>query len=135
MPLTLEEKMKCRYFLGYPNTTAAASLQYGMVRSQDYSFLIDLAMANIRPEAEVLVRGHLQTLEAIECVMRGDAIDRMAAARIGNLQLNHLEQDQLENEVRRWAMRLAECLGTPVYPYSSKFKAMGRGQVGSIRRR
>lgn len=135
MSLTLKEKERIRYHLGYPNVSPAAALSYGMVRSQDMSFLVDLSMENIRPEAEDTVRGLIQTLNDIECVMRGDAIDRMAATRIGNLQLNGMEQDALEAEIRRWAKRLSETLGCPVYPYSEKFQSVSRGRAGSIRRR
>ena len=135
MSLTIGEKERIRYFLGYPNTTAAASLQLGMVRSQDMSFLVDLAMENLRPEAEATVRSLIQTLDDIECVMRGDAIDRLAASRIGNLQLNAAEPEALEAELRRWAFRLADTLGSAVYPYSHKFQGVNRGKVGSIRRR
>lgn len=135
MALSLQEKVRVRYHLGYPNTDEAASMQLGMIRSADTSYLVELAMNNLRPEAEDLVRDLIKTVDCIECVQRGEAIDRMAAQRIGNLALNTMEPEALQNENERWSKRLADALGVMVYPYGSKFKGVGRKQIGSIRRR
>lgn len=85
-------------------------------------------MNNILPEAEDRVRRFLGVLDGVECRMV-EAQDRLAATQLGDLRLRDGEPDLLEREYSRWAKRLADVLGVPLYPYSTRFKGVRSGNI------
>lgn len=131
MALSLKEKERCRYHLGYLSVQPAASIQFGMARPIQTLFLVEEAMNNILIDAEERVRRTLTTLDNIECKMI-EGQDYLAANRLGDLEVRKEHIDQLEDEYYRWAGRLADMLGVPLYPYSERFRrSKGRG-AGNI---
>lgn len=131
MAFTDEEKQRIRYFLGYPSVQPAASINYGIPKPIQTLFLVESAMNLILPVAEEKVRSILNVLDGIECRMV-DAQTRMAATSVDNLTMRKDETDALEGEYRRWANRLADVLGVPLYAYSLRFKQSGMAYAGSI---
>jgi hypothetical protein len=131
MALTLEEKQRTRYFLGYPSVQSAAALSYGMVKPLQTLFLLESAMNLILPVAEDKVRQLLGVLDGIECRLI-DAQDRLAAKSVDTLTMRPDETAALEEEYRRWANRLADVLGVPLYGYSLRFHRQGAAFAGSI---
>ena len=131
MAFTDEEKQRIRYHLGYPSVKSAAALSYGMVKPLQTLFLVESAMNLILPVAEDKVRGLLNTLDTIECRLQ-DAQTRMAATSVDTLTMRRDEADALETEYRRWANRLADTLGVPLYAYSLRFQRQGAVYAGSI---
>lgn len=131
MALTDEEKQRTRYHLGYPSVQPAAALTYGVVKPLQTLFLVESAMNLILPIAEDKVRSILNVLDAVECRLQ-DAQTRMAATSVDNLTMRRDEADALEAEYRRWAYRLADTLGVPLYAYSQRFKQAGAVAAGSI---
>lgn len=146
MALTEAEKAKCRYHLGYLATTnEAAALTYGMPTTIQPMFLIERALNLLPPQGEIIVRNLLKILDDTEAHMLA-AQCQLGADKVGNITLaggggsggmfgksgggGALATDRFEAEVGRWAQRLADTLGVPVYPFSSRFSGMkGAGSI------
>ena len=126
MPLNPSEKERTRYALGYPETAPAASLQMGIPRPIQTAFLLEAAMDYLIEPACNRVRQILNILDGIETKMV-DAQDRLAAVALGGLKLRENEPDMLELEYHRWAGRLADIFGVPLYPFSTKNRSAGNG--------
>lgn len=131
MPLTLSEKERVRYHLGYTNVQPAASIQFGIPRPIQTMFLVDSAMSNLLEESVDRVRKILNVMDRIEDVLAEGAIERLAAIRLDEMELREDEPDKLDKEYQRWGKRLADLLGAPIYPYSARYQSM-LGGVGSI---
>ena len=131
MALTDEEKQRTRYHLGYPSVQSAAALSYGMVKPLQTLFLVESAMNLILPAAESKLRSILGVLDGVECRLI-DAQDRLAAKSVDSLTMRPDETAALEEEYRRWANRLADILGVPLYGYSLRFQRQGSAFAGSI---
>lgn len=131
MAFTDEEKQRIRYHLGYPSVTSAAALTFGVVKPLQTLFLVESAMNLILPVAEDKARSLLNVLDGIECRLV-DAQDRLAAKSVDSLTMRPDETMALETEYRRWANRLADVLGVPLYAYSLRFKNQGQAFAGSI---
>ena len=129
---TDQEKEQILYHLGYLETSPAASLTFGQPRPIETLFLVESAINLVVSEfAGNRIRRILNVLEGVECRLVA-AQDRLAAKSVDNLVLNEGEPDKLEREYYRWAGRLADVLGVPLYFYSERFKqARGMG-AGSI---
>ena len=133
--LTDEEKERIRYHLGYLETSLAPSIQFGIPRPLQTLFLVeDAIQLLINPFAIERVRRVLFELDQIEQQISCVRVQLMAE-QLGDIKLRSAEPgrtvtDLLEGEYTRWAKRLADILGVPLYWYSSRFK--GRGGAGSI---
>ena len=131
--LTDAEKERIRYHLGYMETSFAASLQFGIPRPAQTIFLLEQAMSLlVNPDAIDRVRRVLFTLDDIEEKLRS-ATCILVAEKLGDITLRGADKgktytDLLEREYVRWAKRLADILGVPLYAYSDRFK----GQTGTM---
>lgn len=141
---TEEEKERIRYHLGYMATSfggnqAAASMSFGIARPIQTMFLVEDAIQNLLTNvyATDRVRRILQTLDDLETKLIA-ASCTLAAEALGSLKLRGAEQgktfpDLLEREYVRWAGRLADVLGVPIYPYAKRFKGSGPGKSVPVR--
>lgn len=132
-PLTEQEKERCRYHLGYLGTsfggeTAAASMAFGVPQPIQTVFLMEEAIQNLltNPHAVERVRSILCTLDQLEDKLRNAAC-QLAVESVGDLKLRSSKAgetypDLLEREYVRWANRLADVLGVPLYPFAKRFK-------------
>lgn len=133
MSLSEQEKEKCRYYLGYLETSfggqgVAASLSFGVPRPVQTIFLVEEAIQNLLTNTFALER-----VRKILCVLDGieekliSATSQLGVEQIGDLKLRGAKRgetftDLLEREYVRWANRLADVLGVPLYPFSARFK-------------
>ena len=131
--LTDAEKSKCRYHLGYMASGTAASFQLGIPRPVQTVFLLESAMSLlVEDNAVARARQILCVLDATDARIMG-AQQTLAAEQLGKLTLHPLRNrgvlftDSLEREYVRWAKRLADILGCPIYPYSDRFRRHGPG--------
>lgn len=124
MPLTAAEKQRCRYHLGYPSLTTAASIQLGVPALSQTNFLVENALTRLMEEALPQVRAIISTMDNVELKLI-EAQDRLAAEKLSDLTLNNSEPDMLEKEYRRWGYRLADIVGAPIYPYSTRYSDRG----------
>lgn len=133
--LTENDKSRCRYHLGYLASSFAASFQLGIPRPLQTVFLLESAMTLLVESGAVArVRCILDTLDNIEGQLRA-ATASLVASQLGNMQLHPLKDkgllvtDSLEKEYRRWSDRLADILGVPKYPFSSRTRRSGPGST------
>lgn len=118
------EKARIRYHLGYLQIEPAAAIQLGFPAASQAGFLVESAMNRIMDAAVGLVRERVAVLDQTEQRMVG-AQKRMAAKRLGEIELRADETDQLRAEYRYWAGSLADILGVPLNVYSIKFRGGG----------
>ena len=130
MPLSESDKERVRYHLGYLEVQGAASIQFGIPRPLQTVFLLEDAMNNVIANAISRVQKILTVMDGIEERLI-EAQDRLAAIRLDSLELRANEPDQLEREYVRWGHRLADILGVPIYPYSTRYRAAGNA-AGNI---
>ena len=133
--LTEEERERVRYHLGYMETSFAASLQFGIPRPTQTIFLVEQALGLLNnPFAVARVQKVLAILDNVECQLVGPGQQLLYAEQLGELKLRpalegQTSTDLLEREYVRWARRLADIFGVPLYPYSDRFKRRGAGNV------
>ena len=133
-PLNEAERLKVRYHLGYPCTgPSAPSIQLGIAKPQMTSFMVEQAMDLLSDDACILVRELLCKLNATEQRMFAKQ-NELSVASVGGVTLRGAKRDEritdmLEREYQRWMDRLADMLGSPKYPYSTKVRSGRRGNV------
>ena len=135
MPSVLNdiEKARVRRHMGYPEVTAAASIQLGIPKPSQLYFLLEQAMELLMPLAVDRVRDLLNVLDNIEQQMI-DAQCKLQVDSVGDISLAgtkdskaRLGTDRLEMEYIRWAKRLADVFGSfPLALLISKSAAPGR---------
>ncbi len=129
MAFTTEEKERIRYHTGYLEVSPAPSITFGIPALIQTNFLVERAMDLVLPAAEGRVRKILCVLEGIECKMI-EWQDYLIASQLDSLTIRADNIDKLEDEYSRWASRLADILGCPLYPGSSKFRRLFRSIGG-----
>lgn len=135
--LSDKDKERCRYHLGYMGTSSAASIQLGIPRPVQTMFLVDQAMSLlVDPNVVERVKCILDILDGTERRMV-DAQKQLGVEGVGQLRLRpgksgETHTDLLEREYVRWAKRLADVLGAPLYAYADRFR--GKTGAGMIRR-
>ncbi len=117
--------------MGYLGVQPAASLSFGIPRPLQTVFLIEQAMNNLIADAETKVRSILCILDNVETKLV-EAQDYLVAQKLEDITLRDGHPDLLEREYQRWAKRLADILGCPLYPYSSRFSS-GSNAVTNVR--
>lgn len=124
--LTPDEKERVMYHLGYMGTgTSAAALQFGVARPVQTMFLLQSALELLTdPYAVNRVRRVLFTLDTIEQKLQ-ESLCSLIAEQLGNMKLREHYPDLLEKEYVRWARRLADIFGVPLYAFSDRFRPKG----------
>lgn len=121
-------KERIRYHLGYLNVNEAAAITFGVPAPVQTLFLLESAMNLVLPEAQPRIYNMVQILDDIECQMvQGQQY--LPANKLGELEIRKEHIDMLEDEYFRWACRLADQLGTPLYPFAERFVGRRRGRV------
>ena len=135
MPLSAADCERARYHTGYLEVAPAPSLVLGMPRMSQTAFLIENAFSTLLESAVPRVIKILDTMDAIEAQMT-DGLGRLKAEKLDTLTLRKDEIDSLEHEYVRWANRLANILGCPLYPFAERFSggAHASGGAGMIPR-
>jgi hypothetical protein len=129
---TPQEKEKIRYHSGYLNAQPAASIQLGVPRPVQTLFLIEDAMDRLLPNgSEDRVRKIICILDGIEDRMIA-AQGRLAVKKVEEIEMRPDEPDALEEEYTRWAQRMVDIFGVPLYPLSPRFANAGGVKAGSI---
>jgi hypothetical protein len=135
MPLTDQDKMQIRRHLGYPLVASQAAVAFGVPRPLSTSFILEQNMNQLMEIAVGAVRSYIAQLNCIEEKLVG-AQNYLVAEKLEDLTLRDNHPQLLEEEFNRWAKRLADALGVPLYPYSERFKAGqgdGRASGGEIK--
>lgn len=122
--LTLEERNRVRYHLGYGNADPVVTLALGFPTRTEKAFLVDAAMDHIPASAIGDVRAKIGFLDQLE-ERQKKAVDRLSVLSVEDVTFNPDELDKLEKELARWAMKLADYLGVPVNQYATRFRLAG----------
>jgi hypothetical protein len=129
------EKERVRYHMGYLEVSPAAAITFGIPAPIQTLFLLESAMDRIMPVAEDRVRKLITILDSIECKEEG-GLDYLVVSRVSDIELRPDHIEKLEEQYAKWASKLADTLGAPLYPGSSKFRSLfgvgGPNQAGSI---
>lgn len=134
MSFDAAEKERIRYHMGYLQVSPAAGLSYGIPVPIQTLFLVESAMDRVIPQAEDRIRKLITVLDNIECRMI-DAQNYLVADQLSDITIRKDHINQLEDEYCRWAARLADTLGAPLYPGAERFRRLyGAGvmQAGTI---
>jgi hypothetical protein len=136
MALREDEKTLIRYHLGYPLQTTAPGIIGGQVIARQTQFLLEWAMDHLQPTGEEVIRGLLAQCGAMEQEI-GSAACLLVAQEVGNVKLRESKPgssstDLLDGERRRWALRMADALGVPAFPYSARMTGTGRQAIKSV---
>lgn len=123
MPFDLDEKSRIRYHMGYLQVQPAAALTYGIPVPIQTLFLLESAMDRVLPQAEDRVRRLITVLDDIECRML-DGQNYLVADQLSDITIRKDNIDKLEDEYCRWASRLADTLGSPLYPGAERFRRL-----------
>ncbi len=124
-----------RHHTGYPEVQPAASIQFGIPKPLPLAFLIEQAMENLLDTAIPRVRDILNILDNLEQQLV-DAQCQLVADKVGEITLagaldkkSRLVTERLETEYVRWAKRLVDIFGVPLYPFSSRFMSKRYGSI------
>ena len=117
------ERERVRYHMGYLSVAPAASIVYGQPAPIQTLFLVEMAMDNVLPDAEDRVRRFLTILDEIECRML-EGQQYLPVTRVDDIEIRQDHIDKLEDEYSRWAARLSDELGAPLYPGAVKFRKL-----------
>ena len=121
-------------------TSFAASLQLGIPRPVQTMFLLEDAMSLLVNDfALAKMRYYLGVVANIEKKL-ADSVNKLEVEKVGNITMRGAKRgetgpDLLEREYIRWVKRIADMLGVPPYPYSSKFQSAGGARMISVTRR
>lgn len=139
--LTLAERERIRYHLGYLATPFAPSIQLGIARPIQTMFLLEDALMLINDKLVCdRLRKLLCIVDGLEKKMAQVACQgELGVEQLGEMQLHPLRDrgmlhtDSLEREYRRWTDRIADILGAPKYAYSTRNQRRGPGTTINTR--
>lgn len=120
--LSDEEKSRIYYYLGYPVAVDVSTIMLGLPAVAQTYFIVRGQVDKI-PEAAVgLVRNCLVVLDGIEAQLV-EAQTYFSASRVDSISINDNHAHKLDEELRKWALKLAELLGAPINVYSTRFQS------------
>ena len=102
---------------------AAASIQMGQPRPVQTMFLVEEAIQVLLTNTFAIERVQriLCILDQMEQKIEAAAC-QLQVSQVGDITLRDGLPDLLEHEYQRWAKRLADILGVPIYPFAARFK-------------
>ena len=132
MALTVEEKARVRYHLGFINISTPLAISLGIPDASQLQFIVESAMNNILREAEPGVRRCIQELDCIEDQMSSFRTS-LEVSQAGNTKLRGADAFiELEQQYKWWGQKLADTLGTPINPFSMAWQQLNPGGGGVI---
>lgn len=126
MALNEDEKTAIRYYLGYPQVSAAALLSLGNPDKSQLNFIVEFNMENVLLRVERWIRRILQELQCIEDQMSTFRGSLEIRGVVGSVQLRSGDAlEDLDFEYRKWVAQLSDQIGAPVNPFSNRLRIMG----------
>jgi hypothetical protein len=133
MALTDVEKQEVRRYLGYLGVTLAASIQLGIPAASQPLFIVDSALNRLLPEAEPMVREHIEELKCIDEQIKDARRTRLQVSQVGEIKIRGGEElDLLYEEYDLWASRLSDILAAPINPFSELHQRVSGGGIRVI---
>ena len=120
MPLSVEEKMRTRYHLGYPQIGTFTVMALGVPAAGQTQFILERQMDHILPEAEPKLREVLCECDRIETTIK-DARQRLSVERSGDVRFRVREElEDLYELYEVWTDTLADMLAAVKNPRSAR---------------
>jgi hypothetical protein len=117
--LTDEEKVDGRRHMGYLNVQETATFVLGVPAAVQTQFVIEGALQKILAAAEPTFRRYINALNGIECQIL-DNQENLAAGKIGNIEVNLKEFEDLMKRYKFWQGQLSNLLGVPPNPFDAR---------------
>jgi hypothetical protein len=125
-------KNRARKHMGYGAVQQSATFQLGVPAGVQTAFMIEGAWARILPSAEDEFVRILNRLDTTEEQIFEDT-ENLAALKIGNIELNPKEFEQLIQRYRYWQGQLANMLQVAPNPFDQRpILGMGYGGGGGM---
>jgi hypothetical protein len=113
MAFTALQKAQIRYYLGFPD------------QFRDIHTILESQLnGSISTESETIIVGLLADLAAVDAALVS-ARSRLKAHKVGSIELNDMELEQLRSEGRRFVARLASIFG--IEPMQDIYSPGGSG--------
>jgi hypothetical protein len=131
--LSEENIARARAHLGYVGTSPQYGLAWGLPIAVPMASQFEGSIRHILAVHENRVIEMLDVMDAIECQMVKATKLLIAQEAASGAKPNLNVGDDLEHEYVRWAWRLCDLLNCVPNPYSERFKAGRRSNVGNVR--
>lgn len=124
MPLSIEEKERVRYHLGYINAAQAPTIMAGTLQARSVQLMLEAMFSNLLVEAEPGIRRAICELDKIEDEQ--SAVRAMfGVKKVGGQEFDAIAAlEALQDSYRQWSQRLADGMGVVVNPYSLKHREL-----------
>ena len=130
MALNDNERAAIRLHLGYSNLDTGVAIGYGVAHTSEQYQALDLAMAELRADAEADVRKLIEQLDEIECQKQALA-KTFATKRVEGIEFSGAEALMALNELKRdRGLQLADILAVSPNPYSAFWQTIDWGSGG-----
>lgn len=126
MPLTEEEKDKCRYHMGYPCQGEIPAYFANIPFNPQVLYLLEQRMTRLKESTLGMVQDHLGKLDAINAQIHCAALEHLQG-QVEDIKPNQNYTTDLRREYRYWQQRLAQILCVPVNQDFSGINAVDRG--------
>ena len=127
--LTIEEKARIRYHMGYLGVQASQTFSLGIPAALQTQFVIEGAMDRLLPESFDKVRQLLARLEAIEEQIVEDQ-ELLAVSKVDEIDIRPDEFRQPVKQYMWWQNALANMFGIVPNPFDQRFVSWGTGAGG-----
>jgi hypothetical protein len=125
MALTEDEKSRILIHLGFAGVDTFTTATGPLVSVVTYRTNAEAQLEHLNATGEARIRTLLlPTMDALEARMV-KAQRRLAVSQLGEITLRKTEISDLEREIRRWGVRIAETLGCNPNPYAERYSGGG----------
>lgn len=124
-----EDKVRARGHMGYGGVQESSTFVLGVPAAVQTAFMIEGAWSRILPSHERAFSDLLDKLDEIECQVMGNT-GNLATLKVGNIEMNPREFEQLLERYRYWQGKLSNMLQVPPNPFDSRPLLSGAGGGG-----
>ena len=129
MAITERDKVRGRNHLGYGGVQQSSTFVLGVPAGVQTAFMVEGAWDRILPSMEASFVELLDKLDTVECQIEMN-MENLAAKKLGDIELNEREFEQLVQRYQYWQGKLANLLQVPANPFDQRFQnAAGAGGV------
>lgn len=127
--LTVDEIVKCRHHMGYPNVSAVSTYALGVPAAMQTTFMIEGAVVRVLPESEEILRRLLSQLDAVECKV-DELLDIVFTSKAEDVEFDDKAIEKLAKVYKIRQQSLANLLAVVPNPFDQReWLQMGGGGV------
>lgn len=131
MAISEHDKNRCRVHLGYGQVQQSSTFVLGVPAAVQTAFMIEGTWARILPSAE---KQFISTLDRLDQIYERifESVDNLDAKKVGNIELNDRQFQQLLERYRFFQGVVANSLQIPPNPFDQRFSGYGDGGAGGM---